>query len=101
MNATLPLQAEAKAVKWALNLTFKLEAEFFYLESNSNICVDAMSSHILGIPWRIKSICTYLSHYMSQNPNVSLLDELLEKQIVQQMPWPSGPWKRMYLVILI
>lgn len=31
----------------------------------------------------------------------TLLDELLEKQIVQQMPWPSGPWKIMYLVILI
>ena len=32
---------------------------------------------------------------------ISLFDWLLEKQIVQQMPWPSGHWKIMYFVILI
>ena len=69
VNTTLPLQVEA--VKWALNLTLKLEAELFSLESKSKICVNALSSHILGIPWRIKSICTNILVTMSQNPNIS------------------------------
>ena len=69
VNNTLPLQVEA--IKWALNLTLKLEAEFFSLESKSKICVDALSSYILGFPWRIKCICTNILVIMSQNPNIS------------------------------
>lgn len=36
------------------------------------ICVDALSSHVPEIPWRIKSVCIDITVTMSQNPNISI-----------------------------
>ena len=55
-KTTFPLQAEAKAVRWALSLVAKLETKNFRIEIDSKICHDAIHELILPSPWRIASI---------------------------------------------
>ncbi|KAK9987874.1 hypothetical protein SO802_028113 [Lithocarpus litseifolius] len=55
-KTTFPLQAEAEAVRWAISLAAKLEAENVIIETDSKICHDAIHELILPPPWRIASI---------------------------------------------
>ena len=46
-KTTFPFQAKAKAVRWALSLATKLEAENVIIETDSKICHDAIHEQIL------------------------------------------------------
>ena len=41
--SNLPLQAEAKAIKWALSLAKSIDAAAMIVENDSKDCVDALS----------------------------------------------------------
>ena len=54
VNTTLPLQAEAEAIIWALNL----DVDSISIESDSKSCIDALRCPNQDVPWRIKTICS-------------------------------------------
>ncbi|KAK9984384.1 hypothetical protein SO802_033909 [Lithocarpus litseifolius] len=58
VNTTLPLQAEAEAIIWALNLVANLDVDSISIESDSKSCIDVLSCPNLDVPWRIKTICS-------------------------------------------
>ncbi|KAK9988249.1 hypothetical protein SO802_028488 [Lithocarpus litseifolius] len=58
VNTTLPLQAEAEAIIWALNLATNLDVDSISIESDSKSCIDALSCPNRDVPWRIKTICS-------------------------------------------
>ena len=58
VNTTLPLQAEAEAIIWALNLAANLGFVSISIESDSKTCIDALCCPIRDVPWRIKTICS-------------------------------------------
>ena len=58
VNTTLPLQAEAEAIIWALNLAANLDVDSISIESDSKSCIDALRCPNQDVPWRIKTICS-------------------------------------------
>ena len=57
VNTTLPLQVEAEAINWALNLAANLDVDSIFIESDSKSCIDALRFPNRGVPWRIRTIC--------------------------------------------
>ena len=73
MNTILPLQAEAKAIKWALTLTANLEFEVIIIESDSQVCSNLFSNlEATTPPWRIKSICEDSRILLASSSTVSI-----------------------------
>ena len=58
VNTTLPLQAKAEAIIWALNLATNLDVVAIAIESDSKSCIDALRCPNWDVPWRIKTICS-------------------------------------------
>ena len=58
VNTTLPLQAEAGSIIWALNLAANLDVDSISIESDSKSCIDALRCPNQDVPWRIKTICS-------------------------------------------
>ena len=58
VNTTLPLQAEAEAIIWALSLAANLEVVSISIERDSKSCIDALRCPNRDVPWRIKTICS-------------------------------------------
>ena len=58
VNTTLPLQVEAEAIIWALNLAANLDVDSISIESDSKSCIDALRCPNQDVPWRIKTICS-------------------------------------------
>ena len=71
-KTTFPLQAEAEAVRWAISLAAKLEANNVIIETDSKICHDAIHELILPPPWRIASILVDLKSLLVSYSNVSV-----------------------------
>ena len=70
VNTTFPLQFEAEAVKWALLLVAKLEAESIYIETDSKICCDALINPSQTFHWRIRSKVMEIQILLSALSNV-------------------------------
>ena len=70
VNTTFPLQFEAEAVKWALLLVAKLEAEGIYIETDSKICCDAIINPSQTFHWRIRSKVMEIQILLSALSNV-------------------------------
>ena len=60
VNTTLPLQAEAEVVRWAISLAPALAGDFVLVESDSQVVVQLLSNLTLPPPWRIRSLCVDL-----------------------------------------
>ena len=58
VNTTFPLQVEAEAIIWALNLAANLDVDSISIESDSKSCIDALRCPNQDVPWRIKTICS-------------------------------------------
>ena len=71
-KTTFPLQAKAKAIRWALSLAAKLEAENVIIETDSKICRDVIHELILPLPWRIASILADMHSLLVSYSNVSI-----------------------------
>ena len=56
VNTTLPLQAEAEAIIWALSLAANLEVVSISIKSDSKSCIDALRCPNRDVPWRINTI---------------------------------------------
>lgn len=69
VNTTFHFQAKVEAIKWTLWLALDLDAEAICIEINSKICVDALSSPSMEIPWRITCICSDILALKSQIQN--------------------------------
>ena len=60
VNTTLPLQAEAEAVRWAISLAPALDGDSVLVESDSPVVVQLLSNLTLPPPWRIRPLCVDL-----------------------------------------
>ena len=58
VNTTFPLQAEAKAINWALNLATNLDVDSIFIKSDSKSYIDALRFPNRDVPWRIRTICS-------------------------------------------
>ena len=58
VNTPLPLQAEAEAINWALNLATNLDVDSIFIESDSKSFIDALRFPNRDVPWRIRTICS-------------------------------------------
>ena len=58
VNTTLPLQAKAEAIIWALNLATNLDVDSISIERDSKTCINALRCPKQDVPWRIKTICS-------------------------------------------
>ena len=72
-KTTFPLQAEAEAVRWAITLVARLEADNVIIETDSKICHDSIHELILPPPWRIAPILADLKSLLVSYSNVSVL----------------------------
>ena len=72
VNTTLPLQAEAEAIRWAISLVPALVGESIIVESDSQSVVQLLSNLAMPPPWRIKSLCSDLRSLLSLFGNVSV-----------------------------
>ena len=71
---SLPLQAEAKAIKQVLILAKRLEATAMFVESDSKDCVDTLAPSCKKVHWRIRGIC---------NEILNLISLILGCQVIQ------------------
>ena len=70
--ATIPLQAEAEALVWALTVSVDLNLERVYFESDSKICVDSLSG--ASAPhWRIAGLVSDLILTAASHPHWSFV----------------------------
>ena len=72
VNTILPLQAEAKAIKWALTLAANLEFEAIIIELDSQVCSNLLSDLEAAPPWRMKSICDDSRILLASSSKVSV-----------------------------
>ena len=72
-KTTFPLQPEVEAVRWAISLATKLEADNVIIETDSKICHDAIHELILPPPWRIASILADLKSLLVSYSNASVV----------------------------
>ena len=70
MNTTIPLQAEAEAVRWALSLVSALRCDSILVETDSQVVVKLLSNSTAPPPWRIKLLCSNLRSFLSNYSNV-------------------------------
>ena len=71
-KTTFPFQTEVGAVRWALSMATKLEAENV-IEIDSKIFHDTIHELILPPPWRIASILADMQSLLVTYSNVSIL----------------------------
>ena len=84
-KTTFPLQAETKAIRWALSLAAKLETKNFIIETDSKICHDVIHELILPPPWRMTSILANLQSLLLTYSNVSIFLGQLIWQLTSQL----------------
>jgi ribonuclease HI len=63
-----PLQAEAAALFWAVQLAFEKDFKYVIIEGDSKICIDALNGNLNSVNWSISSlVCniTELCKYFS------------------------------------
>ncbi|XP_065629740.1 uncharacterized protein LOC136067578 [Quercus suber] len=70
VNTTLPLQAKAKAVRWAISFAPALDGDSVHVESDSQVVVQLLSNLTLPPPWRIRSLCVDLSSLLALHSNM-------------------------------
>ena len=73
VNTTLPLQAKAEAIKWAISLAPALAGKSVIVETDSQSVVQLLSNLAVPPPWRIKSSCSDLRSLLSLSGNVSVI----------------------------
>ena len=73
VNTTIPLQAKAKAIRWAISLTPTLVGKSVIVESDSQFVVQLLLKLAVHSPWRIKSLCFDLRPLLSLFGNVSVI----------------------------
>ena len=72
VNTTIPLQAEAEAVRWALSLVSDLRCDSVYVETDSQVVAKLLSNSSMPPPWRIKFLCSDLRSFLSSYSNVAI-----------------------------
>ena len=60
VNTTLPLLAEAEAIKWALSLVPAMGNDCIIVESDCQYCVNLLNDLAEPPPWRFWSLCSEL-----------------------------------------
>ena len=70
VKTIFPLHAEAEAVRWAISLAAKLEADNVIIKTNSKIYHDAIHELILPLSWRIASILADIKSLLVSYSNV-------------------------------
>ncbi|KAL0005549.1 hypothetical protein SO802_013110 [Lithocarpus litseifolius] len=56
VNTTFPLQVEAEAINWALNLAANLDVDPIFIKSDLKSCIDALRLPNRDVPWRTRTI---------------------------------------------
>jgi len=72
VNTTLPFQAEAEAIKWALSLASNLNFEAVIVESDFQICANLRSDLEFASPCYIKSIISDSLALLADSLSVSV-----------------------------
>ena len=72
VNTTIPFQAEAEAVRWALSLVPDLRCDFVSIETDSQVVAKLISNLIAPPPWRIMFLCSDLRFFLSSYSNVAV-----------------------------
>ena len=67
-NSTIPLQAEAEALAWAVFVAADLGVECVTIESDSKSCVDCIHGVVSDAPWRINGILSNMSTLFHLHP---------------------------------
>ena len=72
VNTTIPLQAEAEAVRWALSLAPNLRYDSVSVETDSQVVAKLISNTTASPPWRIMFLCSNLRSFLSSYSNVAV-----------------------------
>ena len=71
LNTSLPLQAEAEALKWAVALAAALSCNDAVFERDSQGCIQAICCNRLEIHWRVKNVLEEIIKLAKSIPNSS------------------------------
>ena len=69
VNTTIPLQAEAEAMSWALSLILDLRCDSVSVETDSQVMAKLLSNSTAPPPWRIRFLCSDLRSFLSSYSN--------------------------------
>ena len=72
VNTTIPLQAEAKAVRWTLSLVPNLRCDSVSVETDSQVVAKLLSNSTTPLHWRIKFLCSDLRSFLFSYSNVAI-----------------------------
>ena len=56
INTNVPIQVEAEAIRWAINLALDRCLSQLIFESDSQICINAISGDVYKSPWKIHGL---------------------------------------------
>ena len=71
VNTTLPLQAKAETLLWALQLAEPLNSTPIMLEGDSQVCFKSITVQGMDIPWAIENVIQSLKYLASKFPFLS------------------------------
>lgn len=72
VNTTLPLQAEAEALLWVVQLAEPLITALIMVEGDSQVCYKSITMHGMAIPWSIENVIQSVKYLASNLPFLSL-----------------------------
>ncbi|KAL0011849.1 hypothetical protein SO802_006957 [Lithocarpus litseifolius] len=72
VNTTIPLQAEAEAVRWTLSLVLDLMCDVVFVETDSQVVAKLLLNSTVPPPWRIRFLCSDLRSFLSSYSNVDV-----------------------------
>uniref|UniRef100_A0A2N9HDP5 Ribonucleotide reductase large subunit domain-containing protein n=1 Tax=Fagus sylvatica TaxID=28930 RepID=A0A2N9HDP5_FAGSY len=70
-NTTIPLQAEAEAILWAVQIASDRGWNSVIVESNSKLCIDALCGVSMDYPWRINDCISCILLCLKNRPGWS------------------------------
>jgi hypothetical protein len=70
-NTNVPLQAEAEALLWSVQLAGSFTGIKVVIEGDSKTCIEALRTQNLDVPWRISSCLTESCHLASLHSDCS------------------------------
>ena len=70
-NTSIPFQAEAEAILWAVQLAINQRLENIYFESDSKTFVDALFGNLCVVPLRVQGCLAELLHTSTSHPHWS------------------------------
>ena len=71
VNTTLPLQVEAEAILWAMQLAEPLNSASILVEGDSQVCFKSIAVHGMDIPWAIENAIQSVKFLASNLPYLS------------------------------